>query len=121
MEQEASGKVIVEERDVPTTVLVSSVKFLNEKRDLAKKFAQAHVELTDWITKNPEEAQRLIKAELLEETRSDMSPQVIAAAWKRIVFTGETPRAAVEKFMQNSVSAGFIKTAPDLSKLFENP
>jgi len=121
LEQEASGKVIVEERDVPTTVLVSSVKFLNEKRDLAKKFAQAHAELTEWITKNPEEAQRLIKAELLEETRSDMSPQVIAAAWKRIVFTGETPRAAVEKFMQNSVSAGFIKTAPDLSKLFENP
>jgi NitT/TauT family transport system substrate-binding protein len=121
LEQEASGKVIVEERDVPTTVLVSSVKFLNEKRDLAKKFAQAHAELTDWITKNPEEAQRLIKGELLEETRSDMSPQVIAAAWKRIVFTAETPRAAVEKFMQNSVSAGFIKTAPDLSKLFESP
>jgi NitT/TauT family transport system substrate-binding protein len=121
LEQETSGRVIVEERDVPTTVLVSSVKFLNEKRDLAKKFAQAHAELTDWIIKNPEEAQRLIKAELLEETRSDMSPQVIAAAWKRIVFTAETPRAAVEKFMQNSVSAGFIKTAPDLSKLFENP
>jgi hypothetical protein len=37
------------------------------------------------------------------------------------VFTAETPRAAVEKFMQNSVRAGFIKTAPDLSKLFENP
>jgi len=90
-------------------------------RELAKKFAQAHAELTDWIKKNPEEAQRLIKAELLEETRSDMSPQVIAAAWKRIVFTAETPRAAVEKFMQNSVSAGFIKTAPDLSKLFANP
>jgi NitT/TauT family transport system substrate-binding protein len=121
LEQEASGKVIVEEKDVATTVLVSSVKFLNEKRDLAKKFTQAHAELTDWITKNPKEAQRLIKAELLEETRSDMSPQVIATAWKRIVFTAETPRAAVEKFMQNSVSAGFIKTAPDLSKLFENP
>jgi NitT/TauT family transport system substrate-binding protein len=120
LEREASGKVIVEERDVATTVLVSSVKFLNEQRDLAKKFAQAHAELTDWITKNPEEAQRLIKSELLEETRSDMSPQVIAAAWKRIVFTSETPRSAVEKFIQNSVKAGFIKTAPDLSKLFEN-
>src|SRR5213593_4429849 len=33
LEQEASGKVIVEERDVPTTVLVSSVKFLNEHRE----------------------------------------------------------------------------------------
>jgi len=121
LEQEASGKVIVEEKEVATTILVSSVKFLNEQRDLVKKFAQAHAELTDWIIKNPEEAQRLIKAELLEETKSDMTPQVIASAWKRIAFTSETPRAVVEKFMQNSVRAGFIKTAPDLSKLFETP
>jgi len=121
LEQEDSGKVIVEEKEVATTILVSSVKFLNEQRDLAKKFAQAHAELTDWIIKNPEEAQRLIKAELLEETKSDMTPQVIASAWKRITFTSETPRAVVEKFMQNSVRAGFIKTAPDLSKLFETP
>jgi NitT/TauT family transport system substrate-binding protein len=121
LEQEDSGKVIVEEKEVATTILVSSVKFLNEQRDLAKKFVQAHAELTDWIIKNPEEARRLIKAELLEETKSDMTPQVIASAWKRIAFTSETPRAAVEKFMQNSVRAGFIKTAPDLSKLFETP
>jgi len=67
------------------------------------------------------EAQRLIKTELLEETKSDMTPQVIAAAWKRIIFTSETPRASVEKFIQNSVKAGFIKTPPDLSKLFETP
>src|SRR5256885_5097547 len=117
--QEASGKVIVEEKEVATTILVSSVKFLNEQRGLAKKFAQAHAELTDWIVKNPEEAQRLIKGELMAETKSDMSPPVIAAAWKRIVLTAETPRASVEKFMQNSLRAGFIKTAPDLSKLFE--
>jgi NitT/TauT family transport system substrate-binding protein len=121
LEQEASGKVIVEEKEVATTILVSSVKFLNGQRELAKKFAQAHAELTDWITKNPDEAQRLIKAELLEETKSDMSPQLIATAWKRIVFTAETPRSSVEKFMQNSARAGFIKTAPDLSKLFQNP
>jgi NitT/TauT family transport system substrate-binding protein len=95
------------------------VKFFNEKRDLARRFAQAHAELTDWIVKNPEEAQRLIKAELLEETKSDMSPEVIVAAWKRIAFTAEIPRASVETFTQNSVRAGFIKAAPDLSKLFE--
>ena len=37
------------------------------------------------------------------------------------VFAAETPRAAVEKFMQNLLRAGFSKTAPDLSKLFETP
>jgi NitT/TauT family transport system substrate-binding protein len=121
LEQEASGKVLVEEKDAATTILVSSVKFLNQQRELAKKFAQAHVELTEWITKNPEEAQRLISAELRDEIKSDMSSQLVMAAWARIVFTAETPRASVEKFMQNSVRAGFIKTAPDLSKLFETP
>jgi NitT/TauT family transport system substrate-binding protein len=121
LEQEAGGKVLIEEKDVATTVLVSSVKFLSQQRELAKKFAQAHAELTEWISKNPDEAQRLIKAELFEETKSDVAPELIAAAWKRIVFTSETPRASVEKFMQNSLKAGFIKAAPDLSKLFEQP
>ena len=120
LEQEASGKVLIEEKEAATTVLISSVKFF-QQRELLKKFVQAHAELTDWIVKNPDEAQRLIKAELLEETKSDMTPELIAAAWKRIVFTGETPRASVETFVQNSVKAGFIKTAPDLSKLFETP
>ncbi|HZR79206.1 MAG TPA: ABC transporter substrate-binding protein [Chthoniobacterales bacterium] len=120
LEKEAGGKVLVEEKDAATTVLVSSVKFL-QQRDRVKKFVQAHAELTDWIQKNPDEAQRLIKAELLEEIKSDMNPEIIAAAWKRIVLTAEMPRASVEKFMQNSVKSGFIKTAPDLSKLFEQP
>lgn len=121
IEKEAAGKVIVEETDAATTVLISRAKFLSQQRDLVKKIIQAHVELTDWIARNPDEAQRLIKVELLEETHSDMSAEIIAAAWKRIVFTAETPRASVEKFVQNSVRAGFIKTAPELSKLFETP
>ena len=121
LEREAGGKVIVEEKDAPTTVLVSSAKFLNQQRELSKRFTNAHAELTDWITKNPEEAQRLLQTELFAETKSDMSPELIGTSWNRIAFTAVTPRAAVEKFVQNSVRAGFIKTTPDLSKLFENP
>src|SRR6266853_2938698 len=56
LEQEASGKVIVEEKEVATTILVSSVKFLNEQRDLAKKFGQAPLGVQDWIRYEPEEA-----------------------------------------------------------------
>jgi NitT/TauT family transport system substrate-binding protein len=111
----------VEEKEVATTVLVSSVKFLAEHRDLARKFAQAHTELTEWMAKNPDEAQKLVRAELLAETKSDMAPDLIAQSWKRITFTAEAPRASVESFMQNSVKAGFIKSAPDLSKLSEKP
>ena len=121
LERESGGKVLVDEKDVATTVLVSSVKYLAEHRDLARKFAQAHAELTEWMAKNPDEAQKLVRAELLAETKSDMAPELIAQSWKRIAFTAEVPRASVESFMQNSVKSGFIKTAPDLSKLFEKP
>jgi NitT/TauT family transport system substrate-binding protein len=121
LERESGGKVLVEEKEVATTVLVSSVKFLAEHRDLARKFAQAHAELTEWMAKNPDEAQKLVRAELLAETKSDMAPDLIVQSWKRITFTADVPRASVESFMQNSMKTGFIKSAPDLSKLFEKP
>ena len=111
----------MDERDVATTVLVASAQFLSGQRELAKKFAEAHAALTDWMAKNPDEAQKLIKAELLEETRSEVAPDLIAQAWKRIVFTSEVPRSSIESFMQNSLKTGFIRTAPDLTKLFEKP
>ena len=121
LETEAGGKVLVEEPETATTVLVSSAKFLNENRELARKFLQAHRELTDWILKNPEEAQRIAKAELLAETRTDMPAELIARAWKRITFTSEIPRASVQTFVVNSQKAGFMRTVPDLSRLFETP
>jgi len=121
LETEAGGKVLVEEPETATTVLVSSAKFLNENRELARKFWQAHRELTDWILKNPEEAQRIAKAELLAETRTDMPAELIARAWKRITFTSEIPRASVQNFVVNSQKAGFMRTVPDLSRLFETP
>src|SRR5256714_715519 len=89
LERESGGKILVDEKDVATTVLVSSARFLREQRDLARKFAEAHAALTDWMVKNPDEAQKLIKAELLAETRSDMAADLIAQSWNRIGFTEE--------------------------------
>src|SRR3954449_12318793 len=76
LERESGGKVLVDEKEVATTVLVSSAKFFAGQRELAKKFAEAHAALTDWMVKNPEEAQKLIKAELFAETRSDMAAEL---------------------------------------------
>src|SRR5215217_2489056 len=60
LESEAGGKVLVEEKEAITTVLVSSAGFLAKNRDLAKRFVTAHRELTGWIRQNPEEAQRMV-------------------------------------------------------------
>ena len=46
-------------------------------------------ELTEWIVKNPAEAQRMAREELSEEMRTKFSPELVAKAWDRIVVTGE--------------------------------
>jgi len=50
-----------------------------------------------------------------------MSPELFASAWKRITLSSEIPRAAVQAFVANSLKSGFMKSAPDLSRLFETP
>src|SRR5438132_6040403 len=89
LERDAKARVFLEDTNVITTWLVSSVKFLNAHRDLAKKIVLANKELTDWIQAHPDDAQKLLIAELKEETKTDFAPDAVAQAWKRIKFTTE--------------------------------
>jgi sulfonate transport system substrate-binding protein len=121
LERDAKARVFFEDKDTITTWLVSSVKFLRDRRDLAKKIAVANVELTKWIQQNEAEAQKLLIEELKAETRADFSPDAVAQAWKRIQFTSEVSRDLIAKSVQDGKDAGFLKGSTDTSKLIETP
>jgi NitT/TauT family transport system substrate-binding protein len=94
---------------------------LAEQRELVKNFVAAHLELTDWIKNNPEEAQRIAREELLAETRTAMPAELVARAWKRIVPTGEVSPEALATLVAAAQSASFLRNAPDLARLIEKP
>jgi NitT/TauT family transport system substrate-binding protein len=119
LELEANGKVLLEEPDAVTTVLVASAKFLDTKRDLARKFVAAHRELTEWITSNPQEAQRMVREELAAETRAALPPELVARAWGRMIVTSDVKREVLEKFVASAQTVGFLRGAPDLGRLVE--
>lgn len=121
LETEAGGRVLVEESAAVTTVLVSSVKFLNGRREWARKFAEAHHALTVWIQENPEEAKKMVRDELAAEMRAEISAELIARAWKRISLTTDVSRESLESFVANAQKAGFLRKAPDLSRLIAKP
>jgi len=121
LERDGNGKIFLEDKEVLTTWLASSAKFLRDHRDLAKKIAEANVELTKWIEAHPEEAQQKLIAELKAETKSDFAPEAVAQAWKRIKFTTEIPRNLLDKAVQDGKDAGFLKGSTDTSKLLETP
>jgi NitT/TauT family transport system substrate-binding protein len=121
LETEAQGKVLLEEPDAVTTVLVTGVKFLGANREKLRTFVAAHQELTEWIKANPAEAQRMVREELAAETRTSMPAELVEHAWKRIVVTSTVSREVLDKFMTNAQSVGFLRDAPDLSRLIERP
>src|SRR6266581_3716799 len=121
LEREAKARVFLEDKDTITTWLVSSVKFLRDRRELAKKIANANVELTKWIQQNQAEAQKLMIEELKAETRADFAPDAVAQAWNRIQFTSDVSLDLVAKSVQYGKDAGFLKGSTDTSKLMETP
>ena len=119
LEGEAKARVFLEDKDVITTWLVSSAKFLNSQRELARKIVAANSELTDWMQQNPDQAQKLLIEELTAETKTTFAPDAVAQAWKRIKFTTAVPAELITKAVQDGKDAGFLKGNTDTSKLME--
>jgi sulfonate transport system substrate-binding protein len=116
LETEAGGKVLVEEPEPITTLLVARREFLDTRRDIVQKFVAAHEELTEWIIKNPQEGQRLVRDELAAETRANVSQELIVRAWKRILLTHEASRDAMAKLVASAQAVGFLRDVPDLAE-----
>jgi NitT/TauT family transport system substrate-binding protein len=121
LEMDAKGRVFLEDKESIVTVLVSSAKFLRDHRDLAKKFAQASAELTDWIIKNPAAAQKLVQQELTAESTRPIPADLIASSWKRLQFTSDITLPPLEEFVKKAQAAGFMHNVPDLKRLIEIP
>jgi len=121
LELEAKGKIYLEQKDATATVVATSVKLLKDKRDLVKKFAAAQAELTEWVNSHPDEAKKLVNAELKEITRHEMSAELIDRAWGRLHFTSAIKREALDSFVTDAQSAGFLRGPVDLSKLLVTP
>jgi NitT/TauT family transport system substrate-binding protein len=116
--RDAKGKVFLEQSDAVTTVLVASVKLVKTHPELAEKFRAAHAELTAWINAHPDEAQALVRAGLKTDTRRDMPADLVADAWRRLRFTDRVAPAQFSAFVADAQSAGFLRNAIPLDRLF---
>ncbi len=118
LELEARGKILLEQKDAVTTVLVGSVKILKTHPDLVEKFHAAHVELTAWINTHADEARAQVRAGLSAETKREMSTAMIASAWRRLKFTDAVAQAQFDALVGDAQSVGFLRDAIPLDRLF---
>jgi NitT/TauT family transport system substrate-binding protein len=124
---EAGGQVYLDESSLwkqtggkyVTTHLVSSVKFLEERPDLLKKWVAAHVELTKWINDHSDEAKRILNAEIKAETTKSLPQETLDSAWKRLEITYDPVSASLLKSAEDAYKIGFLKEKPDLSRIYD--
>ena len=124
---EAKGRVYLEEGALwpqtggryVTTHLVSSVRFLKERPALLKRWLAAHVELTQWINQQPDDAKRILNAETKAETTKALPRETLDGAWQRLELTHDPIRASLLKSAEDAHRIGFLREKPDLSQIYD--
>ena len=123
---EAGGRIFLDERDLwpnrqfVITNLIVRPKFLKDHPDVVKNFLRVHVELTDWINKNPAQAKQLLNQQLQKETGKPLAPETLDDAFSRIEVTYDPIHSALLKSTQQAFAEGFLgRTPPDLSGLYD--
>lgn len=123
---EGNGKLFLDERNLwpdgkfVTTNLVVSTKFLKEHPDLVKKWIAAHVELTNWINKNPEEAKKIINEEIKNEIGKALTQNVLNESFKRVDVTYDPIPSSLFQSARWAFEQGFLgREQPDLSNIYD--
>jgi NitT/TauT family transport system substrate-binding protein len=118
---EAGGKVLVEEKNAVTTVLVARARFLGEKRDLVRQYLAMHRALTEWIVQHPAEAQQMVRDDLKATFKIDLPADLLAHAWPRMTVTSDVALETFQSFVASAQKVGFLRSIPDLARLIETP
>ena len=123
---EGGGKLFLDEREIwpdgkfVTTHLIVSTRFLREHPDLVKEWIAAHVDLTDWINENPEEAKKILNEEIKRETGKALPQNVLVESLKRIDMTYDPISSSLFKSARWAYEQGFLgKEQPDLSNIYD--
>ena len=123
---EGGGRIFLDERDLwpdhqfVITNIVVNPKFLKEHPDVVKGFLRTHVELTEWIDKNPAQAKQIMNQQLQKETGKALPQEVLDDAFSRMQVTYDPIRSSLLKSTQQAFDEGFLgRTQPDLSGLYD--
>ena len=114
LESMAGARILAQEPDVVTTVLVGRVGWLKHHPQEAATIIRAHKELTQWIIDNPEEAQARVVEELTLLTQAPMEPELVRSAWKRLKLTTDIDLPGLQQFVQDAQKADLLDRVPPL-------
>ena len=87
---------------------------------MVKEFLRTHVQLTEWINKNPAQAKQILNQQLQKDTGKPLAQEVLDDAFSRMQVTYDPIRSSLLKSTQQAFEEGFLgRTQPNLSGLYD--
>jgi NitT/TauT family transport system substrate-binding protein len=100
---DGKGKVLVDEKTLweggkfLTTNVIVRTAFLKDHPDVVENFLKGHIEATDFVTQNTDQAQQIANAQIAALTGKPLAAPVITEAWKNLQFTWDPLAGTLRK------------------------
>jgi NitT/TauT family transport system substrate-binding protein len=127
--KEANGKIFVDERDLwppegkfVTAHIIVRPDYLSKNPDVIKKLVEAHVNETERINSNKEQAIKEFNIQLKKLTGQELPEDVLAEALTRLQFTYDPIKESLFKSANDAYDLGFLakgKARPNLNGIYD--
>jgi len=124
--KEGNGKLFLDERTLwpngkfVTANIIVNPEYLRTNPDVIKRLLEAHVNITQWINNNKEEALKTFNFELKRLTGQTIPDDQLKAAYSRLELTYDPLQETLFKSANDAFDIGFLgKTRPDLSGIYD--
>jgi NitT/TauT family transport system substrate-binding protein len=127
--KEANGKILIDERDLwppegkfVTAHIIVRPDYLKQNPDVIKKLIAAHVNETQWINDNKEQAIKEFNVQLKKLTGKELPEDVLAESLTRLEFTGDPIKSSLLKSANDAYDLGFLakgEARPDLNGIYD--
>ena len=103
-----------------TANIVVNPEYLQANPDVIKKFLEAHVNETQWINENKEEALKVYNTELKKLTGQTIPEDQLKDAFSKLEITYDPIKQSLFKSANDAFEIGFLgKTKPNLSGIYD--
>ena len=127
--KEANGKIFVDERELwppdgkfVTANIIARTDYLKENPDIIKRLLRAHIDKTEWINENKEQAITTFNGALKKITGQTIPEDEIRDALMRLELTYDPIKESLFKMAENAYELGYLGNGGskmDLSNIFD--
>jgi sulfonate transport system substrate-binding protein len=124
--KETNAKVLVDERALwpdgqfVTAHIIARTDYLEENPEVIKKLLEAHIDETNWINDNPDQALQTFNEELDKLTGKMIPEDEYREGMSRLELTFDPIKESLFKSADDAFNIGFLgKTRPDLARIYD--